>query len=171
MPGPVTDDDSVAKAHYSPPWADTSIIGIAGSSGSGKTSLSFAIIRELDLPWVVILSMDSFYKPLTPEQSELAFRNEWDLDAPEALDFDLLLEVLQNIKAGYDACHPVGFRHMTLTVRKQKGRSTDLLFREARSPRPNHDDLLASRADPRGHICTSRRACTQDPRYADLRRS
>jgi len=47
----------VQRAHYSPPWANTSIIGIAGSSGSGKTSLALAIIKQLSLPWVVILSM------------------------------------------------------------------------------------------------------------------
>ena len=45
------------RAHYSPPWADTSIIGIAGSSGSGKTSLAVKIVSSLNLPWVVILSM------------------------------------------------------------------------------------------------------------------
>jgi uridine kinase len=47
----------VQKAHYEPPWANTSIIGIAGSSGSGKTSLALAIVAQLNLPWVVILSM------------------------------------------------------------------------------------------------------------------
>ena len=45
------------KAHYSPPWADMSLVGIAGSSGSGKTSLAIEIIKALDLPWVVLLSM------------------------------------------------------------------------------------------------------------------
>jgi uridine kinase len=88
------------SAYYSPPWANTSIIGIAGSSGSGKTSLSVAIIRELSLPWVVILSMDSFYKPLTTEQSAAAFRNEYDFDSPEAIDFDVLVEKLRDIKSG-----------------------------------------------------------------------
>ena len=47
------------KSRYSPPWADTSIIGIAGSSGSGKTSLAVEIVSSLNLPWVVILSMVS----------------------------------------------------------------------------------------------------------------
>lgn len=45
------------KYHYSPPWADTSIIGIAGSSGSGKTSLAIEVVKTLDLPWVIILSI------------------------------------------------------------------------------------------------------------------
>ena len=50
-------DGITKRAHYEPPWANTSIIGIAGSSGSGKTSLALAIIAQLNLPWVVILSM------------------------------------------------------------------------------------------------------------------
>jgi len=97
---PVRTLENISRAHYSPPWANTSIIGIAGSSGSGKTSLSHAIIRELSLPWVVILSMDSFYKPLTSEESAAAFRNEYDFDAPEAIDFDNLVDRLHEIKAG-----------------------------------------------------------------------
>jgi uridine kinase len=49
-----------SQPHYSPPWADMSIIGIAGSSGSGKTSVAEAIVKSLDLPWVVILSTVSY---------------------------------------------------------------------------------------------------------------
>lgn len=45
------------KQGYSPPWEDLSIIGIAGSSGSGKTSVAMEIIKSLNLPWVVILVM------------------------------------------------------------------------------------------------------------------
>ena len=56
------------KAHYSPPWADTSIIGIAGSSGSGKTSLAVEIVSSLNLPWVVILSMVRLI--MTPSMSD-----------------------------------------------------------------------------------------------------
>jgi len=95
------------STHYSPPWANTSIIGIAGSSGSGKTSLAYAIIKELSLPWVVILSSDSYYKPLTPEESKAAFRNEYDFDAPAAIDFDLLVEHLRDIKSGKKVDIPV----------------------------------------------------------------
>ncbi|KAL8723554.1 MAG: hypothetical protein Q9225_000189 [Loekoesia sp. 1 TL-2023] len=94
-------------AHYSPPWADTSVIGVAGSSGSGKTSLAQAIVSSLNLPWVVIMSMDSFYKILTPEQHALAHRNEYDLDAPSAIDFDLMVERLRDLKQGRRAEIPV----------------------------------------------------------------
>ena len=98
---PNGDTPDAHKARYEPPWSNTSIIGIAGSSGSGKTSLSLAIVKELNLPWVVLLGMDSFYRPLTSEESQAAFRNEYDFDSPKAIDFDLLVERLGELKAGY----------------------------------------------------------------------
>jgi uridine kinase len=45
------------RVYYAPPWADVSIIAVAGSSGSGKSTLAQAIVKKLNLPWVVILSM------------------------------------------------------------------------------------------------------------------
>lgn len=95
------------RAYYSPPWADVSIIGVAGSSGSGKSTLSQAIVKKLNLPWVVIMSMDSFYKTLTPAQSKLAFANEFDFDSPDAIDFDVLVDKLRDLKAGKRADIPV----------------------------------------------------------------
>ncbi|KAK5658215.1 hypothetical protein OQA88_2190 [Cercophora sp. LCS_1] len=95
------------RAHYAPPWADVSIIGIAGSSGSGKSTLSHAIVSKLNLPWVVILSMDSFYKTLDSESHRKAFLNEYDFDAPDAIDFDALVQVLKDLKAGKRAEIPV----------------------------------------------------------------
>lgn len=95
------------KAHYSPPWADMSIIGVAGSSGSGKTSLAIEIVKELDLPWVIIMSIDSFYKSLNEEQNRLAHLNEYDLDSPASIDFDLLYECLSQLKQGKRVDIPV----------------------------------------------------------------
>lgn len=40
---------------FSPP-------GLCGGSASGKTTVATRIIEALDVPWVVLLSMDSFYK-------------------------------------------------------------------------------------------------------------
>lgn len=60
-----------------------------------------AIIDALNLPWVVLMSMDSFYKVLTPEQSQKAFANEYDFDSPEAIDFDILVDRLRALKEGY----------------------------------------------------------------------
>ncbi|KAM7190740.1 hypothetical protein V8F33_009289 [Rhypophila sp. PSN 637] len=104
---PVDRDNLSVKATYAPPWADVSIIGIAGSSGSGKSTISQAIVKRLSLPWVVILSMDSFYKSLDEESSRKAFRSEYDFDAPDAIDFDALVQVLRDLKAGKRAEIPV----------------------------------------------------------------
>ena len=36
--------------------------GICGGSASGKTTVARKIIEKLDVPWVTLLSLDSFYK-------------------------------------------------------------------------------------------------------------
>ncbi|PGH02954.1 uridine kinase [Helicocarpus griseus UAMH5409] len=95
------------RARYSPPWADMTIIGIAGSSGSGKSSVAMEIINCLNLPWVVILVMDSFYKTLTPEQNIIAHRNEFDFDSPDAIDFDVLVDTLHALKQGRKVDIPI----------------------------------------------------------------
>lgn len=40
--------------------------GLCGGSASGKTTVANKIIEALDVPWVVLLSMDSFYKVPQP---------------------------------------------------------------------------------------------------------
>jgi uridine kinase len=47
------------------------------------------------------LLQDSFYKSLTPEQNALAHANEYDLDSPDSIDFDLLVEKLKELKQGF----------------------------------------------------------------------
>ncbi|CAO3606763.1 unnamed protein product [Cunninghamella blakesleeana] len=79
---------------------ETYVIGVAGGSGSGKTSVSERILKNLNVPWVVIISMDSFYNVLSPEQSKLAHENNFDFDHPSAFDYDLLYECLCKLKHG-----------------------------------------------------------------------
>ncbi|KAJ6149776.1 hypothetical protein N7471_000975 [Penicillium samsonianum] len=98
---------SSPEVRYSPPWQDLSIIGIAGSSGSGKSSVAMEIVKSLNLPWVVILVMDSFYKTLTSEQHHKAHANEYDFDCPESIDFDILVETLRDLKKGKKANIPI----------------------------------------------------------------
>lgn len=97
---PSASTSSKVPLHYQPPWNNVSIIGIAGSSGSGKSSLARAIVAKLNLPWVVILGMDSFYKELGEEDHQKAHRNELDFDSPEAIDFDVLVGKLWDLKQG-----------------------------------------------------------------------
>jgi len=80
---------------------DAYVIGIAGGSASGKTSVAKAILSQLQhIPTVLILSQDSFYRKHTQEEIDLAFRSELDLDHPNAIDTDLFVECLTNLKKG-----------------------------------------------------------------------
>ncbi|GAB6028936.1 Uridine-cytidine kinase-like 1 [Chamberlinius hualienensis] len=90
-----------------PPWYNSQgqlkeafVIGICGGSASGKTTVATAVIRRLNIPWVTLLSMDYFYKGLTPKQLELSAKNEYNFDHPDAVDFELLIETLRKLKAG-----------------------------------------------------------------------
>ncbi|XP_036405274.1 uridine-cytidine kinase-like 1 isoform X1 [Megalops cyprinoides] len=98
-----------------PPWYNVTgttfkeafVIGLCGGSASGKTTVANKIIEALDVPWVVLLSMDSFYKVLSKEQQELAARNEYNFDHPDAFDFELLVTVLRKLKKGKSIKVPV----------------------------------------------------------------
>ena len=76
------------------------MIGVTGGSASGKTTVARHIIEALDIPWVTILSQDSFYKVLNKDELELAHANNFNFDAPDAFDFDLFTETLQSLKGG-----------------------------------------------------------------------
>ena len=76
------------------------MIGVCGGSASGKTTVAKKIIKSLNIDWVTLLSMDSFYKVLSPEQHEAASRNEYNFDHPDAFDFALLVKTLKRLKAG-----------------------------------------------------------------------
>jgi uridine kinase len=109
-----------AKPEYKPPWFTLQVIGIAGPSASGKTSVAKALVKKLNVafpalpliynrnislmmtqvPWVVLVSTDSFYKPLSREDSARAFENEYDFDAPSAWDWDLMVDKLKALKEG-----------------------------------------------------------------------
>ena len=42
------------------------------------------------MPWVAIMSQDSFYKELGPSELEAAHNNNYDFDAPDSIDIELL---------------------------------------------------------------------------------
>ncbi|KAA8590948.1 hypothetical protein FQN60_001891 [Etheostoma spectabile] len=98
-----------------PPWynehgaqsKDAFVIGLCGGSASGKTTVARKIIEDLDVPWVVLLSMDSFYKVLSPEQQTRAASNDYNFDHPDAFDFDLLTHTLHKLKQGKSVKIPV----------------------------------------------------------------
>ena len=72
------------------------IIGIAGGTGCGKTTVVNTIIKELPLSQVSVISQDSYYKDLSDMTYEE--RTKVNFDHPKSLDFDLLKEHLIMLK-------------------------------------------------------------------------
>jgi len=81
------------------------IIGIAGGTGSGKTTVVHQIMNELPTAEVGIISQDSYYR----ETSNLSYeeRTKINFDHPRAIDFELLTSHLKNLKAGKTIEQPV----------------------------------------------------------------
>ncbi|XP_005090134.1 uridine-cytidine kinase-like 1 [Aplysia californica] len=97
-----------------PPWynkegqlKDAFVIGLCGGSASGKTTVARKIIEALDVPWVSLVSMDSFYKVLNHEQHERAGQNEYNFDHPDAFDFDLMISTIRRLKDGKSINVPI----------------------------------------------------------------
>ena len=80
------------------------IIGIAGGSGSGKTTVARKITEKMH-DHVVVISQDSYYK----DQSHLplAERQALNFDHPNAIDWDLLVQNLRALKNGQEVEQPV----------------------------------------------------------------
>ena len=81
------------------------IIGIAGGTGSGKTTVVTKIAKKLPEENVTILAQDAYYK----DNSELSFeeRKKINYDHPNSIDFDLLLEHILKLKEGETINQPI----------------------------------------------------------------
>ncbi|KAK9820274.1 hypothetical protein WJX72_008479 [[Myrmecia] bisecta] len=73
------------------------IIGVAGGTASGKTTVCDYIMQRMHDQCVVMLSQDSFYRGLTPE--ELANVKDYNFDHPDSFDGRAIVECLENLKA------------------------------------------------------------------------
>lgn len=81
------------------------IIGIAGGTGCGKTTVVEQIIAQLPVDEVCVISQDSYYK----DTSELSYqeRVKINFDHPNSIDFDLLLQHLKALRDGASFEQPV----------------------------------------------------------------
>jgi len=81
------------------------IIGIAGGSGSGKTSVTRSIYDVVKEHSVIVIEHDYYYK----DQADLAFeeRLKTNYDHPLAFDTDLLIEHIQELLEGRPVNRPV----------------------------------------------------------------
>jgi uridine kinase len=81
------------------------IIGIAGGTGCGKTTVVNKIINELPDGEVGVISQDSYYK----DTSHLSYdeRIKINFDHPRSIDFELLVEHLKALKINTPVNQPV----------------------------------------------------------------
>lgn len=88
------------------------IIGIAGGTGSGKTTVVKEIINQLKEGDVAVLSQDSFYR----DNSHLPIeqRQSINFDHPDSIEFELLIESIKKLKAGQTIQEPI-YSYLTCT--------------------------------------------------------
>jgi uridine kinase len=81
------------------------VIGIAGGTGSGKTTVVKKIIEGFGNDEVAILSQDSYYRDNA--HLPLEERKELNFDHPNSLEFELLVEHIKDLKAGKSINEPI----------------------------------------------------------------
>lgn len=81
------------------------VIGIAGGTGSGKTTVVNNILRDLNAESVIVISQDNYYK----DHLDLSFeeRSKINFDHPRSIDFELLKEHVAALKNGASVEQPV----------------------------------------------------------------
>lgn len=92
------------------------VIGIAGGTGSGKTTVVTKIINKLSCNNVVVLPQDSYYKDsshIPPEE-----RSKINFDEPDAIEWDLLVVHLEQLKKGVSVEVPT-YSYITCTRQKE----------------------------------------------------
>jgi uridine kinase len=80
------------------------VIGIAGGTGSGKTTVVEKIIQSFTKNEVAVISHDSYYY----DNSDLTLedRRKKNYDRPDAIEFDLMVEHVEMLKAGRSILQP-----------------------------------------------------------------
>jgi len=81
------------------------IIGIAGGTGSGKTTVVRNILKHLNTENVLVVSQDNYYK----DHNDLSFdeREKINFDHPRSIDFELLTSHIQSLKNNESVHQPV----------------------------------------------------------------
>lgn len=84
---------------------ETILIGIAGGTGSGKTTLADKLVDSFGRDEVSILRHDNYYK--RHDEMDYEARTKLNYDHPDAFDTDLLCEHIRLLKSGQSIDMPV----------------------------------------------------------------
>ena len=114
LPGPV----------YILPLMSRLVLGIAGGTGSGKTTVARNILKRLDLDAVAVLQMDAYYYDLAdlpPTQ-----REHQNFDHPDSVDAGLFVEHLEGLREGHAVDQPI----YDFTTHTRTGKSHPIVPRD-----------------------------------------
>ena len=92
------------------------VVGIAGGTGSGKTTVVNRIVSLLPPGEVVVIPQDSYY--FDNSDMPLEERQEINFDHPSSIEFDLLVEHVRKLKEGNSIEQPI-YSYLTCTRAKE----------------------------------------------------
>ncbi|MDX1671846.1 MAG: uridine kinase [Balneolaceae bacterium] len=100
---------------------DPIIIGVAGGSGSGKTTVVSHIIETIGDENIALLEHDAYYRDL----KHLPFeeRADQNFDHPSALETELMIRHIRAMKEGYQVEVPI--YDFSKHIRKEETREVD----------------------------------------------
>ncbi|KDP46392.1 hypothetical protein JCGZ_10232 [Jatropha curcas] len=105
------------------------VIGVAGGTASGKTTVCNMIISQLRDQGVLLINQDSFYHSLSDEQLEKV--QEYNFDHPGAFNTELLLSCMERLKNGHEVTIPnYDFKTHKSTLVGQKVNPSDVIILE-----------------------------------------
>lgn len=81
------------------------IIGIAGGSGSGKTTIARKLIETFEVEDAVLIEQDAYYKDV--HLSSIEERAKMNFDHPDAIEFELLKTHLLDLINGKAIQRPI----------------------------------------------------------------
>lgn len=81
------------------------IVGIAGGTGSGKTTVVKKVVEVFPDEDVIVIPQDSYYRDNS--SISLEERQKMNFDHPDSVEFELLIDHLNNLKSGQPIAMPV----------------------------------------------------------------
>src|SRR5579859_3489625 len=81
------------------------VIGVAGGTGAGKTTVARAIIEAVGYERIAVLPEDAYYREYTRHSEAERAAINWD--HPDAIEVELLLEQLQQLMRGETVARPI----------------------------------------------------------------
>lgn len=81
------------------------VIGVAGGTGSGKTTVVQQILQQMPTDQVTVISQDNYYHDNA--SLTLQEREALNYDHPQAIDFDLMVQHVRELKNGVQIKQPV----------------------------------------------------------------